>query len=538
MSIKPLNWSKMILMPVGLAAIETCWVYPWSLLMGIQMQSSPETGVLANISRASEGRPLLSSLNIFELVIFSIAATRVTLRQKWSLAQARLALVSLGLVAVLLALHADQYGYAALIGPAWLTALASELPNALTHPSVAVLASALGVFLWWRGIAHGRDRLDFDSIEGTFRLGTVALVAFLLFAAASAPVSYDRLQASIGVYVVGFFLLGLTSLSIARIEDIREQSRARDDKRLVVGRHWLIAVFGVVVILLILALGIAQILSFDVISLIADPILRILGDIAWLLLYAFAIPMGLLLEVLISLVKLVWHPGTPQQPPQPPDMTFLDQLRKGGAESRLPPEAVLVLKWIVMAMVVSAAIVIILRAVFRWRELERGDGVLEEYDSVWADSSLKAVILAWLHSLYRRLIRAPLATPGSTPVMSENTCEPGLATIRHIYQQLLWLGRSVGLPRARFTTPYEHLTRLQTALRPRDDLAAITEVYVKARYGPEQPSDAEAADVRARWERVLASARLLSTERTEQPQEAMGSGGDGKRSPFDNLPSS
>lgn len=517
MSIKSIDWLKGILLPGGLAAMESCWIYAWSLFLGIRSQSSPATISVASVSGPSDGQPLLSFFNIFALIVFGMVATKAVLKRKWSLRRARLAVVSLGLVAVLVALHSDQYGHAGLVDPAWLMALAGELSNAFSHPSAAVLAAALGVLLWWRGIAHGRDHLDFDSIEGAFRLGIVALVGFLLFAAASASDSYDRLQASIGVYVLGFFLVGLTSLSLARIEDLREQSRARGDERLAVSRHWLTTVLSVVATLLLLTLGLAQILSFDVLTKIASPILEPLGAIAWLLLYAVAIPIGLLLEVLIFLARLVLRPGTPQQPLQPPDMSFLEQLRQEGTDGRLPPEVVLAVKWAIIAIVVLVAILMLSRAVFRWLKWDGDDDVPEERESVWKGSSLTAVVLDWLRSLCRRLFRARLRAPTSTSIGSEDMPEPGLTmTIRQVYRQLLQLGHSIGLPRARFTTPYEYLPQLQTVLKPDEDLAAITEAYVRARYGPEEPSDAETDDVRARWERVLEVATAAGLEDLEQ----------------------
>ncbi|MBI4318365.1 MAG: DUF4129 domain-containing protein [Chloroflexi bacterium] len=525
MSTKSINWLKELLLPMGVVAMETCWLYPWSLFLGVG-------------SQPSGGRPPLSSVSIFGLVLFSLVVTRLVLRQKWSLARARLALVSLGLVAVLLTLHVDRYVQTGLVDPVWPIALARELPDAFSHPSTEVLAAGLGIFLWWRGIALGRGRLDFDRIEGAFRLGIIAMVGFLLLAAVNESAHGEGLQRGTTIYVVGFFFAGLTSLSLARVESIGKQSRAIGEYTLPFNRHWLAIVLGVVATLLLLTMGIAQLLSFDVITAIATPILNLLSTIAWLLLYTIAIAFGLLLEVLIYLARLLLHPATPPPPPlQPPEVSFLDRLREEDTARVLPPELALALKWLAIAVVILVAIVLLVRAVLRRIEWERDD-VLEERDSVSPAGSLKLAVLAWLHSLYSRWFCRGATTTAMSDEVAEEVAKTSLAqTIRQIYRQLLMLAASVGPPRARSTTPYEHLPQLQALLKPEDALAAITEAYVKVRYGPDGPTDDEIQSVRARWQRVLASARPASTGVTEPEQEPDKSGSH-KRKPSGDLPMS
>jgi hypothetical protein len=511
MSIKGFDWLKRIVLPVGLAMMDLCWIYPWSLLIGIWL-------------RPDASAPLLSAASILVLLIAGRAVTRFALGRPWPVRPTRIGVVALGLVVVLVAIRLDQYGQVGLTDFTWFLDLGSAFASVFSRLSAPVPASALGLFLWWRAISLARGRLYFEDVERSFGIGLAALVTCLLVTATTGSSVSNSLKAGAGLCVVGFFLTGLASLSLARLETLREQGRVRGERPLAFNRQWLVVMVGIVLAMLLLTLGLAQFLSFDLIATVAGPLLDVLANVAWFLLYIIAWPLGLLAAVVVYLARWILHPSKPPPSPEPPDTGFLDDLRKQGPPTTLPPELILALKWAIIGLVACVVILILVRAVFKWREWERDDEVVEERDSVWNWGLVKEALLAWLHSLRQRLRRRPPAAVADSAQSSGQAVEEPAAvlTIREIYRRLLALGASVGLTRASHTTPYEHLPRLQSRLKPEEDLAAITETYVKARYGPELPSQIEVDHARIRWEHVLIATREPGLDATLLPDTVGG----------------
>lgn len=490
------SWLRRVALPVGLAALEAAWMYPWSLLLGLWL-------------RPGGGAPLLPAPSIFALLLLGRAATRGARRLGWPLGLARAALVALGLLAVAVAVVL-VHGVGVLDAAAR-AALARTLPDVLlVNPQPPVFAAALGSFLWWRGTVRGRGELGFDDLEGAFRQGVLGLVAFLAAAAASESASYQAVEGEAAPYVLGFFFAGLVSLALARLAAVREQSQARQGRAPAFSREWLAVLLGVVGGLLLVALLFAQLVTFDLIAAIWRPIGGPLGTAASWLLLAILLPIALLIELIVYVARLLLHPGEP--PPRPPQDDLAGQLQRlvrGQEASGLPAGVAEAARWGAVALIAAVVLATLARAVYWFVDAERDDEVEEERDSVWSWASLRHALGAWLRSLYGRWFRRPRAATAPLTAASDAAVAPPpmVATVRAIYRELLALGRLAGSPRSPTATPYEHLPRLQAALDPDEDLAGITEAYVQARYGAEPPSDARVRDVRARWERVVAHAR-------------------------------
>ena len=79
---------------------------------------------------------------------------------------------------------------------------------------------------------------------------------------------------------------------------------------------------------------------------------------------------------------------------------------------------------------------------------------------------------------------------------------PALATVRELYRQLLRIGDTAGARRLPMTTPLEHLPSLQRTLEPDEDIARLTAAYVAVRYGEQEASPNEIANLREQLERV------------------------------------
>jgi hypothetical protein len=101
---------------------------------------------------------------------------------------------------------------------------------------------------------------------------------------------------------------------------------------------------------------------------------------------------------------------------------------------------------------------------------------------------------------------ASSAVAGVARRIRANLDPPAVGSIRAIYRELLQLGASAGARRAPHHTPDEHHPALAATLpMAREDISALTEVYVKARYSTQRPGPAEIAAAQAALARVKAA---------------------------------
>ena len=77
------------------------------------------------------------------------------------------------------------------------------------------------------------------------------------------------------------------------------------------------------------------------------------------------------------------------------------------------------------------------------------------------------------------------------------------ASIRRIYENLIYLAAVGGYPRDAVETPLEYLLKLDQAWpENRADIQQITDAYMQVRYGEVPESKAELDVIREAWERV------------------------------------
>lgn len=477
--------------------METCWLYPWALLAG-------------HWFLAEDGRPLLTPVALFGLFWAARAATCWSLERGWPLRRARLALAAFFMAAAALAVRIGYFGSRSLDDLTWLASLVIDLAQVLNTVTAPLASAGLALVVCWRATRYGRGALRYEDLEGAFAVGVAGLVFSLALGMLASPADYRATQESLGLCAVGYVFAGLTSLSLARVEAARERGKSRGEPTLAINRQWLVAVLGVVFALVSVSLLLAQALSFDLIAGVLAPLFRLLSGLVWAILYLVAVPIGLVMEGLIRILRMLARPGAAEPPPQPGGTPEPWPMQV--SEGKLPPEIIVILKLIVVALLVLGVALVLARAVRPWLERPSDEDVAEERESVADWKALLRLFLAWLRGRLGLLpsttqptqpedIRAAEATPAyAVPV----------ATIRELYRQLLLLGARLGAARPAYDTPYEHLPRLQASLGPHDDVAALTEVYVRTRYGPDLPAEAEVQEARAHWERVSGSAELES----------------------------
>ncbi|MCA1646372.1 MAG: hypothetical protein LC797_13240 [Chloroflexi bacterium] len=310
---------------LGLVAMEVCWLTPWAVLLGLWTD-------------ASRPGQLLSPPSILALVLLGSLSTRTVGRRAAGSRTIRFGLVALGVVLTLAAVRFDQYP--ATDGLGWLRLLIGALVVALGQGSTPALAFGLGLFLWWRGVRLGAQTASYADVETAFRWGVALLVAFALIVAISTrPSLLPGVEARTTPFVVGFFFCSLLTLALARLESLRTRTRA-----LAVNSQWLGVLVIVTGAVVLLALLVGQLLSFDLLVPATRPLFDLLGQVIVLLIYALVIPLAYLVELLIYLISRLVRFDPNRAPPQLLQPAQVDNVLQRLLSQSVPPDLVAVLK--------------------------------------------------------------------------------------------------------------------------------------------------------------------------------------------------
>ena len=467
-----------------LIAGQLSWLFAWSAALGSWL--------------GGDRLPVLAPYSLLLLLTGGAALVRPALAVKRAPRLAGLALALLGVLVT---------GFVGLetlfaVGGWWDWAKASDLLEGTAWGTRAIAAGALALITWWRGIATGRESPALWRVEDEFRLGIIALGGLLAIVAITG--STGRLDAGLLVYpTLGFVFVNLVGMPLAQIVDESGSTRHGGATGLAPGGRWLAMLLGVVGLLLMVTLLVAQVLTFERIAALLEPLREPLGAAFWFLFYVLVVPIGYLVQFLIYLARLVIKPGEPAPPPQFPQTNWVDELRRQERPEVASPELLIALK--VVGLLVACALVIALlaRAVFRLRGFWREDDVEELREIEWSWPGLRAALLWIFGRLWPRRIGGLAALFHAAPV--GRVASLG---IRELYRQFLALGTSIGWARRNAETPLEYERRLGSEgdLEGEPEIRALTESYVRIRYGrpsavsPDSGRAAEAlARLRALW---------------------------------------
>ena len=468
---------------IGLALIDTCWLFPWSVLLGLWTEPNRTTGVL-------------SAPIILALLLLSAACTHLLGRSaRTHPRRARFLLAALAVLAAALAVRLEHYPSA--VALEWVGPLLSALAATIGQLSLPVLGFALGLYLWWRGVRLGSQTPGFTEVEGAFRWGIGRLAVFgLVMAISTRPSVLPAVEGATTPYVVGYFFVSLLTLSLGRLESLRTRTRVPS-----LNSQWLGVLIVVAASVVLLALLLGQLVSFDVLIVATRPLFDLLGTLLLLLLYAIVIPLSYVIEWLVYLVLSLVSFNTNRPPPQPPQPSDIDNLLQRFFAETLPPEALVALKALGAALLVGIALLLVARGLARWRPSSAdADATNEERDSLLGAREAWARLLGWLRRLLGRDAVVPIPAQSSAPAEVQ---PPRIRTgVRELYAQLLQRGESAGVQRAVATTPLEHETDLRRTLEPDRVVTELTTAYVRVRYGDEQVDDRDVAELAEELERV------------------------------------
>jgi uncharacterized protein DUF4129 len=444
---------------VGLALMDVGWVYPWSALLGTWADPPRDNG-------------LLSAPTVLALLLVSALATHVIGRRLGRAREAKLTLAALALIGAVVAVRIEHYS--AVGGVDWVGPLLSALAVTFGELSGPVFAFALALYLWFRGVRLGSQTPSFTDVESAFRWGIARLALFGLAVALT-----HRLEAETTPYVVGFFFVSLLTLALGRLESLRTRTR-----RPTLNTQW----FGVLVLVatgvVLLALLLGQIVSFDLLLVATRPLFDLLGSALMLLLYIIVIPIAFIVEWLVYLLLSLVQGNLNRPAPEPLSPSDLDNALQRFFAEQMPPELLFALKAAGATLLVVIALAIVVRGLSRWRPTGAdADATNEERNSLWDAHQAWRSFLAWLRALFaRRSAIRPTNVATVSPQVMDRT-RVRLDSVRALYAELLRVGAAAGAVRQPATTPVEHLPALRQVLEPEDILTELTGTYVAVRYG-------------------------------------------------------
>ncbi|MBI3969409.1 MAG: DUF4129 domain-containing protein [Chloroflexi bacterium] len=354
-------------------------------------------------------------------------------------------------------------------------------------------ATALALLAWWRGLTMGGTPLTAERAEAALRLAVGALFGLFLVdltVSARPPGSASPLVGAALVVLCS----GLVGLPLARVLDLAESPRHRAEPRLGVGGHWLVMLLAAVAILLVAALVLTSVATFERLDTLLLALSRPLVTVLTIVLLIVAVPAGLLIELMVELIRSILRLEPLPPPPPKSDNGLLEELLRQAERSDPPQLLMAIIAWTSLGLFAALVAYLIARAIRRNAAAATDDDVPELRDFVWSGLPWRDALRRRLHSLLDRLRRGTTLRSRRTARAHRSAWGP-----REIYRELLALGARLGRRRAVPETPHEYeraLAELPSLAGGRAELRAITETYVQARYAADQPSPATVTTAR------------------------------------------
>lgn len=537
------NWLDDGVLPLLIAIVRTCWVWPWLLLLQIILAPDSPTAVmplplvllLPFISftlarRASAGRP-------------GRAESEESAEIGWRL---RLSVGATGIITVLAIVWWQLYAVESMLfSPRWLAQLGDSLihwPETSVPPASLLIVS--GIALWLRGLLDAGRAATHDTIWSSFLIGVFMMVVYLLVSSSSAIGSTDLLVGAVlAMMAAGMGALSFSSLKITagldRALGFGERHLGTDAEvvqvptKPVVNRHWFLSV-GLIIGLL---LGGGLLLTF----LIAPETLSMLLALAW---RGVSFVGDILASIFLALLYVVayvffwlyqWIEPLIQQllARMNLDLTFLQNFEEAAEATPTPAAADAApvpdeYRWLGLA-IFTAVTVLLFALVLRRLSIVPTEEVEEVRESILSTDLLQEQ----LSSFWDRLLGRLRPHNSSDPFLALDG-EESRRRIRAVYQKLLLVARDQGHARDPHLTPREYgealLATPEDEVEETDEdaegegsmgleeaasrimrltgeafapqLQQITEGYVAARYGDVPPSQTTAASVEQAWREI------------------------------------
>lgn len=511
------------------------------LLMAVVLEALPVATwllVFAGINHALGA----VALPFWWIVVVLLAAWRVAalLRRlpqagRWSgMAELGVKLLALAgwIVTVLLSLTLSPAAYFDTPPHEWVAAFATDLLTGSGRLGVDVGLAFLAAYLWWRGLLLGRLSLTRDRLYVRFLWGLAAIVLAIVAAAALRGSARTVVATALGILLPAEVFVGLVGIALAQLIDAEEergprrrqieQGQARS-ARSAITRAWLVSALGISGGIVLGALALALIVSYDSVRGLAallQPLVNALDTVVEWLIEGLAFLLFLLLNGPITWIKE--HVSSSNKPPiNPPQSTHPNTSSR--VAHPLPHAWLVVSSWLLIALGLALLAILLLLVLRRFREWRRQPEYEEEREAMDASAALGKQLRQLLAALHGR---GATASAGMEPLPE--------GSARLLYREMLERAVAAGYTRRPSETPDEYAQRLRALARqeaphltlppgqPDFDQALITltDAYDPARYrsslssadGDKAPPPVVTAQHAAlAWLAARASARATST---------------------------
>jgi len=490
LNIKKLSLSKII--PFLTLTMELLWIYPLLVWLGRWL--------------FWEGlRPHLSLISYAVIGFFTLFISKAAIERNWTVKRTQLTVIVASVVLLIVLVRVNfngGYGYSNLSWFAFVNA----------HLFPVVVAMLAGFYFIWRGIAISRENSLFEDIYRKFMVGFGGIV-FLLVVWGLSGLPVEGIFSTVGIYAVSFFGVGLLTMSITNLETLSRALSRHQESIAAFRRRWL-SMLGVM-ILSIITIGILITSVFWHGTLIH--VLETMGR--WLLVgitylfYPVAFVATALYYIGMFFINLIAKKETTEL-----NAIKLEDFKKIFEEDKdktqgfhLPPELLLALKWLLVAIVIGLIIFFLARILTGYWRSRMEEGVEEESESLWSWKVFKTDLKNFLFFMFPWLRRRKkrLSVSLKTDIETEQYDPDKIMTVRELYRSLLRRGRIIGIPRRESETPYEYSRRLSEKHGDvTEELDSLTGAYVYERYGEVTTGQEKVSWLNRIW-RTLSS-RLLN----------------------------
>ena len=386
----------------------------------------------------------------------------------------------LGAVVVYLTLGTQIGSETVGIDLGWIGSMTSSMEEG-ADTRWGVLASIFAVGLWWRGGAIAASEYPTESLEASFRLGTMAFALSAVVEVAGSG------HFNVFPTMFVFFASGLAGLGVGHLLPASKEPATRTWPRVIGG-----------VVSVVVAVGlILGALQKGALSVMSGPALVILGAVAKLAFFVLVLPVVFVLSLVVAVIIRIFKPllGGERQDFEGVSMGEMRrQLLERQDANAEAPAFLSMLEWALLALVVLVVLYLLARA-FR-RRVRLRSGEIE-----WVRESLRdeGDVGYDLGRLLFGLLPERFKTAKTRRTMKLPDEHPDVADVFRVYFGLLVLAEERGVPRPTGQTPTEYQKSLET-LFPQRFVRMATDAFNRACYGHHPASRQQIDEMRAALE--------------------------------------
>ncbi|MFQ5855344.1 MAG: DUF4129 domain-containing protein [Anaerolineae bacterium] len=469
LSLATFNWRRELLL-VSMAAMETSWLAGWAVIL---LGTARTVGLLT------------AWLSTFALYLIAITTARTLIRRRST--RSDWIIGGLVLISTLIFTKLNLYPTVGLINPKWLGMMMRNVASGLQAWPRELTALFVGFFVWFRGLRLPRRHMGIRTMTQHVQIG-LAVIVGLVIVSTGFPIKVSGL-------VIAYFAAGLLVLALTRIEETAQTEGGAVSP---FGRKWLATLAVALLIVGVTALIASNIFTVEIVRTLLGPLVGLAVSI--LSAYAFLLAVFVQYILFPIVIRLfgdrISLEDLDLQRPEP----FQREEVEGATRLLISPAFLNALRVTGLFLLTAIALWLVIRSFRRWRVVRETAGGTRE--TVRPAGTLADDVLDYLRDRWRRLreladLRRLLQLRGA-------------GSIRAIYTNLLMLMAAADHPRQAGQTPYEFEPTVEQVLPEREaEISAITEAYVRARYGEQNISDAELRNLREAWRRVQTDGEKL-----------------------------